>query len=251
MTKYYSFSIFLFSVGVLVSGGAFAEISYAKQYKIAKKLHCQLTAGKTRSVIRKLENYNRKKYTLLQHYYGNLLENGIYIHRNPKRAKKLYLRASNRSFIPATYSYSLLELSNPFSSIEEKRHAMRLLEFAAKSNFSAAQFNLAYRYEHGLEVELDSEKALHWYRQSAYLNDRDSQYKLHTLVKNKIDALAWLMISANNNQPLALQKMEQVVLHHDSQSSLRKSQQRAEKLTEEINRHTTRNTLLLNTVYCG
>lgn len=84
-------------------------------------------------------------------------------------------------------------------------------------NGSAAQCNLADKYEHGLGVAQDDERALDWYRKSAALNNYVAQYSLGMMYmrgrgvpKDMAQARAWLIQSAEQGYDKARSALQEI-----------------------------------------
>lgn len=84
-------------------------------------------------------------------------------------------------------------------------------------NGSAAQCNLADKYEHGLGVAQDDQQALDWYRKSAALNNHVAQYSLGMMYmrgrgvpKDMAQARAWLIQSAEQGYDKARSALQEI-----------------------------------------
>lgn len=197
---------------LLASTVASAQLSREQQLSILTKIQCQLEKGKKNFATRRLLEYAKNDNNYVKQYHASLLEDGVFLLRNVQRAKKIYRQSALAGHAPSAHSYASLLLRHNSTNQLLQEEALGFLVMSAKSGYLPAQFSLAYNYQHGINVEKSRKKALQWYKKSAYLGDRDSQYQLYRLyaAKQSTTSLAWLFISAENGQPLAVKSLNKL-----------------------------------------
>lgn len=106
--------------------------------------------------------------------YGN----GQYVQYNILQAEKLYKTAASQGHAASQYMLYLLYRDGESQVAKNIPQAIHYLVQAANLGYDDAQFDLAYRYEQGIDVPKDGVKALHYYRLAAKQGHAHAQNNL-------------------------------------------------------------------------
>jgi len=119
--------------------------------------------------------------------------------------------------------------------------ALNTWQQLANEGHLQAQFNIAYMYEFGIEVNSDYQEAVQWYTKAATNGYARAQNFLGWLYEtgkgvkqDRVTAIKWLKLAANQGSEDAIADLRLVTKRHERDQDKRYKQALYEVLKEEI-----------------
>jgi TonB family protein len=190
-------------VNFRLSGAAYDEKA-EKQRAMFNSLVPDFSKGRAHPLaLQQLERLASEKYPPAMHYLGVMLREGTWVPADATRAERLIEAAAKKEYGPAVYEMAKRKLK-PESSPDELADGIRLLAQASRQGSTGAQLDLANRYESGIGVEPNAERARTFYRMCAARKQTVCQYRLGRMLLDMPDrtdhnfnqGMAWLEVAA-------------------------------------------------------
>lgn len=194
-------------------GFPYASFEVAKMYRdgIGTNMNEKESNKYFRSAFIGFEKLEKQSHDdKIQYRLGWMLENGVGIEKDIRRAKKYYEKSAKLENTFACYSLAKLILAEDNPTITEIKTAIEYLEQASTSGNQYAQYSLGVLYLNGKYVEKNIYKAIELFELSSKQSNEYAAYQLGKLFlkgedieKDIPSAVKWFLISAEKGNQYA------------------------------------------------